>query len=148
MNNEIKQQEIKNMTRFIPATFNGKKKFLTDNQRRLIAEKLVAENYCQIPQGALWVTSGTELAQSIIFLGQAPSYLQLEADLKDQMRKEEYEKAKKVVAQEVLQDMYDKCFELVDPYDEHCTECKGSVKTDDILSLAEYYGVEIENETR
>ena len=144
MNNVTKQQEIENMARFIPATFNGKKKFLTDNQRRLIAEKLVDEHYCQIPKGALWMTSGDELAQSMIFLGQAPSYLQLEADLKDQMRKEEYEKAKKVVAQEVLQDMYDKCFELADPHDEHCTECKGSVKPDDILSLAEYYGVKIE----
>lgn len=144
MNNVTKQQEIENMTRFIPATFNGKKKFLTDNQRRLIAEKLVAENYCQLPKGALFLTAGEELAQSTIFLGQAPSYLQLEADLKDQMRKEEYEKAKKVVAQEVLQDMYDKCFELVDPYNDDCEECKGSVDPDDILSLAEYYGVEIE----
>ena len=144
MNDEIKQQEIENMTRFIPATFNGKKKFLTDNQRRLIAEKLVDEHYCQIPKGAFWMTSGDELAQSMIFLGQAPSYLQLKADLNGKMRTEEYERAKKVVAKEVLQDMYDKCFELVNPYDEHCTECKGSVKPDDILSLAEYYGVEIE----
>ena len=144
MNNVTKQQEIENMARFIPATFNGKKKFLTDNQRRLIAEKLVAENYCQIPKGALWMTSGDELAQSMIFLGQAPSYLQLEADLKDQMRKEEYEKAKKVVAKEVLQDMYDKCFELADKYNDDCEECKGGIDPDDILSLAEYYGVEIE----
>lgn len=144
MNDEIKQQEIENMTRFISATFNGKKRFLTDNQRRLIAEKLVDENYCQLPKGAFWMTSGDELAQSMIFLGQAPTYLQLEADLKDKMRKEEYEKAKKVVAQEVLQDMYDKCFELADPHDNDCEECKGSIDPDDILSLAEYYGVEIE----
>ena len=144
MNDEIKQQEIENMTRFISATFNGKKRFLTDNQRRLIAEKLVDENYCQLPKGAFWMTSGDELAQSMIFLGQAPTYLQLEADLKDKMRKEEYEKAKKVVAQEVLQDMYDKCFELADPHDTDCEECKGSIDPDDILSLAEYYGVEIE----
>lgn len=144
MNNVTKQQEIENMARFIPATFNGKKKFLTDNQRLSIAERLVNENYCQLPKGALFLTAGEELAQSTIFLGQAPSYLQLEADLKDQMRKEEYERAKKVVAREVLQDVYDKCFELVNPYDEHCTECKGSVDPDDILSLAEYYGVEIE----
>lgn len=144
MDNEIKQQEIKNMAKFIPAAFNGKKTFLTYNQRLSIAERLVNENYCQLPKGALFLTAGEELAQSTIFLGQAPSYLQLEADLKDQMRKEEYEKAKKVVAQEVLQDMYDKCFELADPYDDDCEECKGSVDPDDILSLAEYYGVEIE----
>lgn len=137
MNDEIKQQEIEKMVNCIPTTF-------TKNQRQLIAEKLVDAHYCQIPKGAFWMTSGTELAQSMIFLGQAPSYLQLEADLKDQMRKEEYEKAKKVVAQEVLQDMYDKCFELADPHDNDCEECKGSIDPDDILSLAEYYGVEIE----
>lgn len=136
MDNEIKQQEIEKLVNCIPTTF-------TKVQRKLIAEKLVDENYCQIPKGAFWMTSGTELAQSMIFLGQAPSYLQLEADLKDQMRKEEYEKAKKVVAQEVLQNVYDKCFELVVPYNGYCTGYKGSVKPDDILSLAEYYGVEI-----
>ena len=137
MDNEIKQQEIEKLVNCIPTTF-------TKVQRKLIAEKLINANYCQLPKGALWMTSGDELAQSMIFLGQAPSYLQLEADLKDQMRKEEYEKAKKVVAQEVLQDMYDKCFELADPYNDDCEECKGSIDPDDILSLAEYYGVEIE----
>lgn len=106
MNNEIKQQEIEKMVNCIPTTF-------TKTQRQLIAEKLVDENYCQLPKGALFLT-------------------------------EEYEKAKKVVAKEVLQDVYDKCFELVDPYDDDCEESKGSIDPDDILSLAEYYGVEIE----
>ncbi len=137
MDNEIKQQEIEKLVNCIPATF-------TKVQRKLIAEKLVNANYCQLPKGALWMTSGDELAQSTIFLGQAPSYLQLKANLEGQMRTEEYERAKKVVAREVLQDVYDKCFELVDPYDDDCEESKGSVDPDDILSLAEYYDVEIE----
>ena len=137
MNNKTKQQEIENMMRFIPTSF-------TKDQRRLIAEKLVDANYSRLPDGVLWLTSGNFVAQPTIFLGQAPSYLELEADLKDKVRRQEYANAKKTVAKEVLQDVYDKCFELVDPYNDDCEECKGSVKPDDILSLAEYYGVEIE----
>lgn len=146
MNNKTKQQEIDLMTELIPASIPERTMIdsLTFLQRRFIAEQLVNSGYSHLPNGAFWMTSGDSVAQPTIFLGQAPSYLQLESDLKGQMRKEEYEKAKKTVAKEVLQDVYDKCFELVDPYDEHCTECKGSVKPDDILSLAEYYGVEIE----
>lgn len=147
MDNEIKQKEISNMLNFIPILCiqdEKNSKFLTFGQRRFIAEQLVNAGYSQLPQSAIWMTSGNELTNSFIFLGQAPSYLQLEADLKSKMRQEEYERAKKVVAREVLQDMYNKCFELVDPYDNDCEECKGSIDPDDILSLAEYYGVEIE----
>lgn len=58
-----------------------------------------------------------------------------------------YRKADKMrvqTAKEILQSLYDHCFELVDPLDNNCEECYGQVKPSDILNLAKEYGVEVD----
>lgn len=58
-----------------------------------------------------------------------------------------YRKADKVRAQtakEILQSLYDHCFELVNPLDNDCEECYGQVEPSDILCLEKEYGVEVD----
>ena len=54
------------------------------------------------------------------------------------------EEVRKQTAKEILQSLYDHCFELVDPYDNDCEESFGAVDPCYILNFAENYGVEVE----
>lgn len=53
-------------------------------------------------------------------------------------------KVRKQTAKEILQSLYDHCFELVDPFNNDCEESYGQVEPSDILHLAEEYGVEVD----
>lgn len=53
----------------------------------------------------------------------------------------EVEKARKETAREILQTLYDKCYEIDNEYDE---SIGNFVADDDILCLAKHYGVEVE----
>lgn len=53
----------------------------------------------------------------------------------------EVEKARKETAKEILQTLYDKCYEIDTEYDE---SIGNFVSDNDILCLAKHYGVEIE----
>ena len=51
---------------------------------------------------------------------------------------------RKETAKEILQELYDHCFELVDPFCDDCEECYGSCDKYYILAIAKQYGVEVE----
>lgn len=54
------------------------------------------------------------------------------------------EEVRKETAKEILQGLYDHCFELVDPFGDDCEECYGSCDKYYILAIATQYGVEVE----
>lgn len=53
------------------------------------------------------------------------------------------EPSRKEIAKDILQTLYNHTFELVDPYSDD-EECFGSIERDDLIYMAEKYGVEIE----
>lgn len=58
--------------------------------------------------------------------------------------KDRTEQTRKETAKEILQGLYDHCFELVDPFCDDCEECYGSCDKYYILAIAKQYGVEVE----
>lgn len=106
-----------------------------DSHFERIAKKLTAIGYRKIPEGAVVLTK-EEYDEIKSALEVSHAYMVKEAYRIGQ--------ASKKTAKEILQNLYDHCFEIVDPYDNDCEESFGVVDPCYILNFAENYGVEVE----
>ena len=113
-----KEQQISEMAKIVDEMYNVYTTTADD-----IAEGLYNAGYRKIPENAVVLTK--------------EEYI----DLSRNYVTEQIEQVRKKTAKEILQALYDKCYEITD----ETGESMGNfVVDDDILCLAKHYGVEVE----
>ena len=87
----------------------------------------------------VYTTTADDIAEGIYNAGYRKTFTSDLASDTQKAFKDGYEKARKETAKEIMQCLYDKCYEI-----QNLRECVAHITPLDILTLAEQYGVEVE----
>ena len=87
----------------------------------------------------VYTTTADDIAEGLYNAGYRKTFTSDLASDTQKAFKEGYEKARKETAKEIMQCLYDKCYEI-----QNLRECVAHITPLDILQLAKHYGVEVE----